>query len=129
MDYSFEIHGHENILATHRSTIEFTKDSHLTRNGDCIVGVRAGFSLVGLQKFLALKRVKITIKAGGFTDSFTAIPNKSFGSSHEMVMRIGEFASERTFAVRAEKAARNIDRKVIAFLAGGGRAEVIVSRA
>ena len=129
MGYSFEIHGHPNILASHRSTIEFTKASHLTRNGDCIVGVRAGFSIAGLQEFLSLERVKITITAGSFTDSFTAIPNKSFCSSHEMVIRIGEFSSVRTFAVRAEKAARDIDRKVIAVLAGGGKAEVIVSGA
>ena len=32
--------GHKNILSLHKKTIEITKDSQLTVNGDCIVGVR-----------------------------------------------------------------------------------------
>ena len=33
--------GHENILCTHNSTIEITKDKSLTKKGDCIIGVNA----------------------------------------------------------------------------------------
>ena len=31
--------GHKNILSLHEKTIEITKDSELTTNGDCIVDV------------------------------------------------------------------------------------------
>jgi hypothetical protein len=31
--------GHENILATHKTTLEFTKDKRLSKKGDCIVAV------------------------------------------------------------------------------------------
>ena len=45
MSYSFTAYGHKNILATHKTTIEFTKDKELSLKGNCIVGVRADFDL------------------------------------------------------------------------------------
>ena len=45
MIYKFNAYGHPNILGTHKTTFEFTKDNELTLNGDCIVGVKADFEL------------------------------------------------------------------------------------
>jgi len=33
--------GHKNILSLHKKTIEITKESELTINGDCIIGTSA----------------------------------------------------------------------------------------
>ena len=41
--------GHENILGTHKTTLEFTKDKHLTKKGDCIVAVAADKALADLS--------------------------------------------------------------------------------
>ena len=38
--------GHRNILSLHEKTIEITKDSELTTNGDCIVGIGANICLL-----------------------------------------------------------------------------------
>ncbi|HIG98004.1 TPA: DUF371 domain-containing protein, partial [Candidatus Woesearchaeota archaeon] len=46
MKYIFTAHGHPNILATHRTTLEITKDSELTTRGNCVVAVAADFSLI-----------------------------------------------------------------------------------
>ena len=53
--------GHSNILSLHKKTIEITKDSHLTINGDCIIGVNANLACIDLpEKFK--KRYKIQIQ-------------------------------------------------------------------
>ena len=41
--------GHKNILSLHEKTIEITKDSELTTNGDCIVGVGADISCIAVS--------------------------------------------------------------------------------
>ena len=52
MRYSFTCYGHENIASKHKTTLEFTKDKELGLEGDCIVGVKADFSLLQLKKFI-----------------------------------------------------------------------------
>lgn len=126
-DYSFSINGHKNVLSTHKKTIEFTKDSELTKNGDCILGVNADFELKQIQGLLGCERVRITIEVDSVSDTITAVPNKKFGSNHEMVIRIGEFDSERTFAVRADKAASDLNRALVAALKSGGKGKVTIS--
>ena len=127
LEYSFIIHGHKNILSAHKKTIEFTKDSELTKNGDCIIGVNANFELKQLQRFLGCERVRITVTVDRISDTITAVPNKKFSGSHEMVMRLGEFDSERTFAVRADKAASDLSRALVAALRSGKDGTVTIS--
>ncbi len=127
LEYCFRICGHRNILSTHRRTVEFTKDSELTKEGDCILGVRADFELEQLQRFLNCSRVSITISTGNASDTITAIPNRKFSSGHELVIRMGEFNSERTFAVRADKAASSLNRALVAALKSGRAGTVTIS--
>lgn len=127
MQYSFNIRGHKNILSTHKRTIEFTKDSNLTTNGDCIVGVNADFELFRVQEFLLFKQIKITILVEGKQDIITAAPNKKFSSNHEMVLRMGEFDSERTFAVRSNKSANDLSRDIVRKLAAGLNGRITIS--
>ena len=42
--------GHKNILSLHKKTIEITKDSQLTVNGDCIVGVNSSLACLDLPE-------------------------------------------------------------------------------
>ena len=65
MKYKFHAYGHPNILATHKTTLEFTKDSELSLKGDCIVGVKADFDLNEIKKFvknLKSNQIKIIIQ-------------------------------------------------------------------
>jgi len=52
MELAFTARGHEHILATHRSTLAFTREDWLTMRGDCIVAVSADFEEKSLRKFL-----------------------------------------------------------------------------
>jgi hypothetical protein len=42
--------GHENIEATHPTTLEITKERYLSRRGDCIIAVAADKSLTDLSE-------------------------------------------------------------------------------
>ena len=109
----FTAHGHKNILATHKTTIEFTKDKDLTKDGNCIVGVSANFNLEEIKPLLKSDRIKITIKAGDSKEEIIAKPNKDFNSEKEMVIRFGDFLSNRTLATSADKSAKYLDRRLI----------------
>src|SRR3989344_5412921 len=106
MQYIFNAYGHPNVLATHKTTLEFTKDSELTLNGDCIVGVKADFELSELKKFMKnsnTKKITITISINSkIKEKINATVNPHFNRNHELVIRKTDFVSERTFAIRAD---------------------------
>ena len=105
----FTSHGHPNITSSHRNTFEFIKDKEVTKTGDCIVGVKADFSLSELKKLLNNKRIKITIKVNNNVEEIVAEPNKAFNSEHEIVIRKTDFISDRTLAINADKAAADLN--------------------
>ena len=110
--YRFEATGHKNILANHKTTLEFIRGSALTRNGDCIIGVNADFISEKLGHFKPGEGLLISLKVNNITEQITANYNPEFSSTEEMVIRKGSFSSARTFAVNASKAAVGISRKM-----------------
>jgi hypothetical protein len=114
-------YGHENIQATHKTTLEITKDKHLTRNGDCIIAVAANKSLADLSpKFKEELRRKnailtIRIEAEGVVEEI-----KASGSSHlilthptEIVVRKSDYISNRTLAIRADKTSYDLSKRLV----------------
>jgi uncharacterized protein len=113
--------GHENILATHRSTIEFTKDSHVTKNGDCILVVSADKGLVDFSTEFkeALRsphaKLTVTVEVDRLSEQIHAQGNPHLPLTHrvEMVLRKSDYVSERTLAVHADKAAKDLSRELV----------------
>lgn len=123
MHYKFYAYGHPNILATHKTTLEFTKDKEITSRGDCIIGVNADFYLNKIKNFIKKtksKKVSIIIqtisKNKKINEKIHAEINPNFNSDKELVIRKTDFISERTFAINANKAAFEINRVLIRFL-------------
>ena len=126
MIYKFKAYGHPNILGTHKTTLEFTKDVELTLKGDCIVGVKADFDLKKIKRFIKKstnKKITITIKPitkdkklAKIKEKITAQINPNFNHDKEFVIRKTDFVSERTFAIKADKAAFKLSRDLIEFL-------------
>jgi len=126
----FHAKGHPNIHATHKNTLEFTKENHVTPQGDCIVGICADFDTLALAAFVKKHPlVKITITAGGISDNVVAKTNPEFHDDKELVIRLGEHASPRTFAVRADKAAKHLKRELIDKIKQGKEIEVRIEEA
>ena len=121
MQYKFHAYGHPNILATHKTTLEFTKDEDLTKNGDCIVGIKANFELGKLKDFIKKsknKRIIITIETPDkkFRENINSELNPGFSHEAEIVIRKAGFVSDRTLAIKADKAAFELNISLIKYL-------------
>ena len=114
-------HGHENILSKHRTTLEITKEPHLTQEGDCIIAVSADKAMNELNSQFkqSLRRcdakVMILIEAGGIADLVNALGNPALIMTHptDLVVRKSGHICNRTLAIKADKAAWDLSRKLV----------------
>ncbi len=118
--------GHPNVRATHKTTIEVTKEGWLTPRGDCIIGVSADKACAdlspGLKKSIRRgSRLKITLAVGDERFQFTAFgsPKLELTDPTSMVIRKSEYVSPRTVAIRSEASASDIPRRIVALLRKG----------
>ncbi len=113
-------YGHKNVKATHKSTLEFTKDDYLTPKGDCILCIKANKGLKDFNERFknALKEGKkllVRIIVGEYMDEIVAFGDKhlTFESESSIIIRKSTYIDGRTLAIKASKAAKDIDRKII----------------
>jgi len=122
--YQIEIlygRGHKNIQATHKSTLEFTKETTLTKRGDCIVAVNLNKGLSELDhSFLNICKSKtckitVTIMCEGISDKIIGYghPNLSFKHPSDIVIRKSQFICPRTLMINANKAAKDLNRELV----------------
>ncbi len=113
--------GHKNVQATHHSTLEFTKDTKLSKNGDCVlvIAVDKGLADLSAQFKTALKkanaRLIVKIEADNISEEIHAqgSPNLTLEHPNEMVLRKGDFTSDRTLCINSDKAAKDINRELV----------------
>jgi len=116
--------GHPMVRSSHPTTIEVTTEDYLTESGDCIIGVGASKGCAQLDARIKERlrrkesRVTITILAGNLSFRVNASGDPRLGLSHQhdMVIRKSDFVSDRTLAVRADAASRNIPREMVRLL-------------
>lgn len=114
-------YGHRNIQATHKSTLEITKEAELSKRGDCIIAVSADKALTDLSlKFkesLRRENAKITIliEAGEIAEMIDAFGSPRLVLTHptDMVVRKSSYICSRTLAIGANKAAWELSRKLV----------------
>lgn len=114
-------YGHENIQATHKSTLEITKEKWLSVKGDCVIATSADKGLNELsEKFRGSLRRKdselaILIEAGDVRDIVNAYGSPLLVFTHptDMVVRKSKYICGRTLAIRADKAACNLSRELV----------------
>ena len=113
--------GHENIRSTHKTTFEITKESTLTKRGDCVIAVGATKGAKDLSSEFkeAMKRedvhITVTIETGEIREVVKArgSPQLLFTHPTDMVVRKSNYICGRTIAIKANKVARDISRKLI----------------
>jgi hypothetical protein len=117
----FHGHGHPNITAKNMTTFEFTKETHLTRRGDCIVAVGAEKGAVSLGdgfKVLAREdnsRILVTLKVGDLEIAIAGYGSSRLTFLHptDMVGRRSDFTCDRTLMIRADKSAVDFPRGLV----------------
>jgi len=114
-------YGHANVQATHKVTLEFTKDTRLSKKGDCIIAVATDKALAdlssefkaGLRKPNA--RLTMLIEADGIREQIHAYGAQQLSLIHptDAVIRKSSYVCSRTLAVCADKAAIDLSRPLV----------------
>lgn len=113
--------GHENIEATHKKTFEITKEAALTKQGDCIIAVKASRAAVDLPfEFKQVirrdgARITIIVEAGELREVVHAKGSPQLILTHptDLVVRKSSYVCSRTLAIEADKAAKDFSRKIV----------------
>ena len=119
--------GHEHVSAEHASTLEVTSDDFLTPAGDCILAIEADRVPTDFDdEFVESCRddaatVTVTLQAGDYSETVTGSghPDVTFDGDRSFVCRTSDHVDDRTVMVGADKAARDLDRDLVAALADG----------
>ena len=118
--------GHFNVKATHKTTLEVTKDDYLTPRGDCIIGISATKGAKDLSEDL-----KSDIRRGAYVYAVVYVDGlydiiEGKGSSelplsnpNKIIIRKSNFISDATIMISANKSAKDIDRRIIQRLKQG----------
>ncbi len=118
---TFSAFGHVNVTATHHSTLEFTKEKHLSRTGDCILAVCSEKALTDLSNEFKDSirkpnaKLTVTIEANGTSEQINAhgSPKLLFTHHTDMVLRKSSYIDSRTLGIQADKAARDLSRTIV----------------
>ena len=113
--------GHVNILSLHKKTIEITKDSQLTINGDCIIGIGSNLACLDLPENFKKKiknpntEIVFTIVADEYSFSIHGKGSEKLTLKHpnDIVLRKSAFTCSRTIATKCDKASDDIPRKMV----------------
>ncbi len=114
-------YGHENITAKHATTFEITKDRDISIRADCIIATNSNKAINDLDEEFKkeLKNddvtVKIIIKVDDIKDVILAKGSRNLILNHsrDIVIRKSDFIDSRTLAIKSNKAAKDIDRRII----------------
>ncbi len=113
--------GHQNITSHNKTTLEITKENHLTKRGDCIISIAADKAARDLSpdfKRLAQNeeaRITVAIEVSGEVEVVKAYgsPQLSFTHPTDLVVRKSDYTCGRTLAVRADKTAKDLSKRLV----------------
>ncbi|HJJ72732.1 MAG TPA: DUF371 domain-containing protein, partial [Methanocorpusculum sp.] len=99
--------GHENVLGLHKSTFEITKETELSPQGDCIIGVSADKGAADLshefRELMAKDGARLTavFSAGGVEVTVTSDGGSGISLTHptDLVWRRSSFVCPRTIGI------------------------------
>ncbi|GAB6946403.1 DUF371 domain-containing protein [Vulcanisaeta sp. JCM 16161] len=126
--------GHVNVRARHRTTIEITKDDYLTPRGDCIIGIRADKGLSDIKpelKEIIRKDGSLVIVILVVDDYFDYVigmgsSRLTLGNNNKLIIRRSNYVDDSTLMIRANKAAIDLDRRLIDRLKRGSPLTVYI---
>ncbi len=125
--------GHPLVLGTHPTTFEVTCEDHLSKNGNCIVGIAADKGCAGLSPafksvlthddavlitLLECNGVSVTVRSRGSSQLLLDHPT-------DMVWRKSTFICGRTIGIISDRVALTLPRELVTRLARGN--EMVVT--
>lgn len=127
-------HGHKLISAKHSTTIEITKDQFLTKNGDCIVGIKSEKGCQEIKKELkniirnnnSIIKIEIIVQEHKFTILGQGSSELSLTHVNDIVIRKSEYICPRTLAIKCNKSSIDIPREMINLLKNNDAEGVLI---
>ena len=131
----FNAWGHHNVRATHRSTLEITRDEDLTPRGDCIIGVKSTLSTLSLPDWFKeyARRddsiIVLVLCSGGYCDSIVGRGSRGLLLSDptRIIVRRSSFIEPATLMINASKSAVDLDRRLVSSLRTGSMLEAYLT--
>ena len=119
--------GHPLVLGNHPTTFEVTREDHLTKNGNCIIGIAADKGCSGLsyefkQVLSHDDAVLFTrLLCGGVTAEVKSRGSVKFTLDHptDIVWRRSSFVCGRTIGIWSDHVAATLPEALIANLVAG----------
>lgn len=113
--------GHENVLCSHKTTIEITKDDYLTLKGNCILAIKARKACIDIDPLLRNeikegKKIKVRFSIeDNFYDEFIGYGHKDLALTHksDVVFRKSNFKCDRTILINCTKSSADLNDKLI----------------
>ena len=107
--------GHRNIRATHRKTLELTREPEIGPRATCVVAVGAELdepSALGLRG-----RVELTLAVGGLREAVRGRINPAFQPGDPLIARRADAVTRDALVIDADRAAADLPRPFVAALA------------
>jgi hypothetical protein len=119
--------GHPLVLGTHPTTFEVTCENHLTKNGNCIIGIAADRGCAGLSpEFKSVlahdDAILITrLECGGVVAHVRSRGSSQFLLNHptDLVWRKSTFVCGRTIGIRSDHVAATLNTDLVRNLKEG----------
>ena len=113
--------GHPNIKATHKTTLEITKEEYITPRGDCIIAINATKAVKDLDPVLKsiIRRndaiIIVVLETDNLKDVVLAMGSQELllSNDNKIIIRKSTYIEPATLGIRSNKAARDIDRRLI----------------
>ena len=113
--------GNRNVTSHHKSTFEITKDAEIGPTADCIIGVDMDNSMLNFPEEFKQKIansntvIKVVLDTENGHDEITGFGHEDLTLTHptDIVCRTSDYTCPRTLMIRADKAARDLDSKLI----------------
>lgn len=131
----FTAYGHGNVRATHRTTLELTREKDLTLRGDCIIAVSSEVGAGGLPEWFkegARKPASIIVMVLCTRDVCDSLvghghPQLSLTDPDRLVVRKSGYIDGKTLMVRASKSAADLRRDLVEELKRGAPLRVYLT--
>ena len=126
--------GHKNVSSLHKSTFEITKDVEIGPTADCIVGVDMNQSMLNFPQEFKDKiansntMIKVILDTENGHDEITGFGHEDLTLTHptDIVCRTSDYTCSRTLMIKADKAARDLDKDLIEDLKNEKNMEVTI---
>ena len=134
MIFKIRTKGHKNVTSHHKSTFEITKDVEIGPTADCIIGTDMDKSMLDFpQEFKDMiansnTKISVVLDTENGHDEINGYGHEDLTLTHptDIVCRTSDYTCSRTLMIRADKAARDLDEKLIEDLKNGKIMDVAI---